>query len=573
MQRLNVNSGTVILEGTNSAAFVTVNTGELEVGDAANPGARLTAVDGLTVANGATLAGHGTIAANLVIPAGATLSPGGSIGTLNVAGNVSLAAGSFYDVTVNAADQGSKTVATGTATISGGTVQVIEQPGVYPLPLHYVILTADSGVTGSFAGATSEFALFIPTLGYDADDVFLTLTRNPTYFADLAQTPNQRSVGRALDASPLASALVQAGATLTQAAAQQAYDALSGEIYGSEQTTLLDDTRLMRDAMMGRLRQAAYGGVSGPLGALAAGGPQVAAAGGGSVAGGGAAAPGNAATARGITFWSQGVGAFDQFAGNGNAARVNDTVGGIFLGVDALVGNAWRLGVAAGYTNSSVNIDDRNSSATINAAHFGVYAGTSVGAVNLRAGGEYAWNGIDTSRTVAFPGFAEQDSAHPNAGTGQIFAEAAYGLALGRFAAEPFASLAYVHLGSAGISETGGVAALNGTGNSMDVGLASLGMRVATSYVLGNGWAVTPSASLGWQHAIGKVTPTAALTFQSTGASFTTSGVPIARDQAIVGVGVDLRVTAQLKLGLSYAGELAGRVQDNAVKANFTWNF
>ena len=348
---------------------------------------------------------------------------------------------------------------------------------------------------------------------------------------------------------------------------------MSGEVYGSEQTTLLDDTRLMRDAIIGRLRQAAYAGASGPLGALAAGGPQVAAAGGG---GGQAAArrrPATRLTARGVTFWTQGVGAFDQFSGNGNAAQVHDTIGGVFLGVDALVGNAWRVGVAAGYTNSSVDIDDRNSSATINAAHFGVYAGTSVGAVNLRTGGEYAWNGIDTSRTVAFPGFTEQESAHPNASTGQIFAEAGYGFAIGRFAAEPFASLAYVHLGSAGVSETGGVAALNGSGNSMDVGLASLGMRVATSYVLGNGWAVIPSASLGWQHAIGEVTPTAALTFQSTGASFTSSGVPIARDQAIVGVGVDLRVTAQLKLGLSYAGELAGRVQDNAVKANFTWNF
>ena len=121
----------------------------------------------------------------IAIPSGATLAPGGSIGTLNVTGNLSIAAGSFYQVEVNAAGANSKTVATGTATIAGGTVHVIEQPGAYSPTNVYTILTANGGRTGTFAGATSDFAFLTPTLTYDANDAFLTLTRNATFFSSL----------------------------------------------------------------------------------------------------------------------------------------------------------------------------------------------------------------------------------------------------------------------------------------------------------------------------------------------------------------------------------------------------
>jgi outer membrane autotransporter protein len=75
------------------------------------------------------------------------------------------------------------------------------------------------------------------------------------------------------------------------------------------------------------------------------------------------------------------------------------------------------------------------------------------------------------------------------------------------------------------------------------------------------------------QHAFGDVTPAAALAFQSTGTAFAISGVPLARDAALVEAGFDLRVTPQMKLGASYTGELAGHLQDHAVKRTFTWNF
>jgi outer membrane autotransporter protein len=133
---------------------------------------------------------------------------GPAIGTLSVAGNTSFAASSTYQVEANAAGQSDKIVATGTTTLSGGTVQVLATPGTYAPSTKYTILTSDSGVSGTFANATSNTTLLTPVLSYDANDVFLTLARNGFSFGSLATTPNQAAVAGALDQSPQNAALV-----------------------------------------------------------------------------------------------------------------------------------------------------------------------------------------------------------------------------------------------------------------------------------------------------------------------------------------------------------------------------
>ena len=85
--------------------------------------------------------------------------------------------------------------------------------------------------------------------------------------------------------------------------------------------------------------------------------------------------------------------------------------------------------------------------------------------------------------------------------------------------------------------------------------------------------ALTPRASVAWQHAVGDVTPSAALAFQSIGTPFTVNGVPIARDAALASAGADLRVTRQVTVGVAYVGNLASNAQDNSVKGMFSWKF
>src|SRR5262249_4406378 len=173
--------------------------------------------------------------------------------------------GSFYQVEANAAGQSDKIVATGTATLAGGTVQVLAQNQAYARQTRYTILTANGGVTGTFAGVTSNLAFLTPTLSYDPTDVFLPPTRNDIPSASGAQPPNQRAVAGALDRSPPFSPLVQAVVNLTGASALRAFDALSGEIHGSVQTTIVDDSRYIRQAVLGRLRQAPHPNPPAPI--------------------------------------------------------------------------------------------------------------------------------------------------------------------------------------------------------------------------------------------------------------------------------------------------------------------
>ena len=143
----------------------------------------------VSVLAGGRLTGDGTIGG--LVNAG-TVAPG-AFGTLSVNGPVTFQAGSIYQVETNAAGQSDKILAGGTSSLTGGTVQVLAENGNYARQTRYTILTANGGVTGTFANVTSNFAFLTPTLSYDPNDVFLTLNRNDITFSSVAQTPNQRA--------------------------------------------------------------------------------------------------------------------------------------------------------------------------------------------------------------------------------------------------------------------------------------------------------------------------------------------------------------------------------------------
>src|SRR5215472_3843739 len=570
-----VGSGTLTLSGANTYTGPTlVNGGILNV-----TGSLVSAV---TVNSGGMLTGNGTIG-GLDVGSSGAVAPGNSIGTLRVAGDVSFEQGSVYQVKANAAGKSAMISATGAASIDGGTVQVLAQSGTYARQTRYTILTASGGVDGQFTEVTSNLTFLTPLLSYDPNNVFLTLIRNDITFASVAQTPNQRAVAAALDSSPPLKPLVQAVANLTLAVTLQSFDALSGEVHGSVQTTMIDDSRYIRQAVLGRLRQASYACVTDAVAALGSGGPIVAYA--DPAAGGGLAyrdgdRPNQAINqlfgappqSSDLTFWAQGVGAWGRINSDGNAADVARNLGGIFTGFDGRFGE-WRAGLAGGYSNASTTVSARASSANIDSAYFAGYGGTSFGPLNFRSGAALAWHTIGTSRSIAFPGFSEQASARYSAVEGQVFGEIGYGMSFGNNAVEPFAGLAWVYLNTESFNETRGVAALGASGTQNDVNYSTLGARWASTYLLPNGMMLMPRASLAWQHAFGTVTPSGLLTFQSTGATFGILGLPIARDAALVEAGGDLQLGPQTKVGVAYVGQLANNARDHSVKANFSWRF
>ena len=122
-------------------------------------------------------------------------------------------------------------------------------------------------------------------------------------------------------------------------------------------------------------------------------------------------------------------------------------------------------------------------------------------------------------------------------------------------------------------NEKGGVAALSVAANSFEVGYSTLGVRAASLVPLDNGMVVIPRASAAWQHAFNSVTPDATVAFQSTTTTFVVAGVPIARDSLLAEAGIDLAISRNATIGVSYTGQIANNVQDHAAKGRFSWKF
>lgn len=507
----------------------------------------------LDVWTGGRLGGAGTVGSTVV---SGTIAPGNSIGTLNVAGNITFNPGSTYEVEIDAAGASDRIVATGTATINGGSVKVLAGAGNYAQQTQYTILTAAGGRSGTFAGVTSNLAFLDPALGYDANNVYLTMTRNGTSFTNVGLTWNQVSAGGGVESLGPGNPVHNAALSLSADQARNAFDQLSGEIHASARTALIEDSRFLRNAVNDRLRAVS--------GSTAAGDAVVA-----SEKGRPAAAP---ATTGRLTLWGQGFGSWGRTDSDGNAAKLERKTGGFFIGTDAPVSGNWHLGAVAGYSRTDVDVKGRNSSGTSDNYHLGLYGGATWGALALRTGAAYTWHDISTNRTVSFPGFGDRLKSDYGAGTTQLFGELAYGFALGATRIEPFANLAYVDLHTDGFRETGGAAALIGSSADTDATFTTLGLRAQTTFNLG-GANLTAKATLGWRHAFGDVTPLALLLFSGDGNSFGIAGVPIARNAALIEAGLDYAITPNASLSLSYGGQFGSDIADHAAKVIFNARF
>ncbi|WP_374539631.1 autotransporter outer membrane beta-barrel domain-containing protein [Micromonospora aurantiaca (nom. illeg.)] len=549
-------AGQVTFTGGGSVVFSAPYQGPVAVDDTAVVLERGTVTASpFTVNAGGTLGGTATIG-GLTVNAGGTVSPGYSPGTLTVNGAVAFNTGAVYRVDVTPAGAHDLIIASGAVTISSGaTVEVAAEPGRYPGSSTVAILTTSGTVSGTFGGVTSDYAFLDPSLSYDAQNVYLTFAYTGMDFISYARTMNEAGVAVAAQALGGGNAIYDAILSLPDAAVAPAFNALSGEVYASVDGVLQQQSIYVREAVGTRLRQAAEGPDALARAAQGAG----------------------PATARlskdlDVTLWAHGYGGWGNSFGNGNAASVSSSLGGFLIGADvALQPNVWA-GVFGGYSRSSFDVDARASSGNSDNYDVGVYAGGQFGAWALRGGFAYGWHDISTSRMVSFPGFSQTASAGYSTGTAQLFGEVGYDVALGGYAFEPFAGLAYVNVAGASFSEGLSSAALAVETAAMDTLYSTLGVRAATSVQL-FGRALTPSVTLGWQHAFGDTTPAAAMRFLGGATPFEVSGVPIAQDALLVNAGLAYGLSDAATLAVTYSGQFATSASQNAFSAQFSLKF
>ncbi|HBC0644669.1 TPA: S8 family serine peptidase, partial [Serratia marcescens] len=308
--------GTLVLTGNNTYSGPTlVNQGRLAVNGSVT--------SAVSVQSGGIVGGSGTLG-SLTARDGGTVAPGNSIGTLNVAGNVSFEPGSRYAVEVGPNGQSDRIQSSGSATIGGGEVAVTleNSPNLLTqsevrslLGQQYTILSAQQGVSGQFDTVAPNYLFLGTGLSYQPTGVTLSVGRNGTSFASVAQTSNERAVAAAADAlaagNPVYESLLGSG---TAGEARQAFRQLSGQIHADIASALVNDSRYLREALNGRLRQAEGLASSSAIKADEGGA------------------------------WAQLLGAWDHASGDANATGYQASTYGVLVGLDSAADD-WRLGV------------------------------------------------------------------------------------------------------------------------------------------------------------------------------------------------------------------------------------
>jgi outer membrane autotransporter protein len=509
----------------------------------------------VTVNSGGTLGGSGTVG-NTSIAAGGILAPGNSIGTLNVAGNLSFVPGSIYRVEVDAAGNNDRTNVTGTAALNG-TVDVQASAGTYAANTTYTILNAAGGRTGNFAGVTSNLAFLTPTLGYDANNVFLSLARNDISFIAVAVTPNQIATSTALQNANAGAtgdmSVVQTALTgLSAAQARAAYDSASGA-----GLVALRNAGAGFAAGFGNQLQARLGAVQG------GGGTQVSAFADGPILlaandrvsdlmapvsdspqkfslAGAASSSASSASSQGRGFWLRGSGGHQNTKSDGNAAANELRNNSISAGFDAEVREGLVVGAALSNGTSRLGFDNSDA---------GKSRGSAVALYGSYVSGPWAFKGSASAarssnhmdRAVTVGALTRVASSDFDSTALSAYGEAAYSIAMtGGWTLQPLAALSLSRSKTDGFTETGaGALNLQVAGQTVTSAKSLLGAKA--SFESGN---VRLEPRVIWAHEFGDINTPMTAQFQgaATASPFPVSGVALKRDTLILGLGASGRV-------------------------------
>lgn len=460
----------------------------------------------------------------------------------------------------------------GQATLDGA-LSITVAPGYYA---NGFSVTSDQWIqakTIANAFSTTSATIASPTLkarvsSRGNNTYTAAVSRDQNAYAQYASDANSRHAGQALYSSTTNSlpsssrTLITAldfsnpnGATIRDALPQ-----LTGEAYASTTGALVNVSATNQSAISGRLGQAFGSTSTTPIVVASA-----------------ANVPVTMNHNPDLAAWGYGFGTWADQKSGGGAAKLKTTTGGFLIGMDSLVGDHWRAGAMAGYSNSIFKVRDRASSGSSDNYTLGAYAGrewpSDSGSLALRSGLSYTWHRLDMDRSVGFAGYQDKLSADYNAGTFQLFGELGYQTHLSERATfEPYASLAYVNVDTDRFTEKGNNgAALTVRSDTMNTVFSTLGIRASTQFDLGH---ITSSArvDIGWRHAFADSTPTSTASFTSSN-PFSVSGTSIGKNVAILETGLDFNVTRHTTLGLVYQGQFGSGLTQNAFNVNLNARF
>ncbi|MGY8666640.1 autotransporter domain-containing protein [Bradyrhizobium sp. UFLA05-109] len=460
-----------------------------------------------------------------------------------------------------------------------GTLRLVAQPGLYQSSTTYtdVVQTA-TGVSGRFANVTVSSAFLNAAATYNTNSVDVTLTRQG--FGSVAgETANQRAVGNALEAG-YSTALTGAAATfysnLLQAGSVRVLDQLSGEGTSGTQNTAFAAGSMFGQTMDGQMDawRSGHRGEAAGSGALgyASERPVTSAF--------------NALKAPPLVepqwhAWASGFGAGQSLSGDATvgSAGFSDRIAGGAAGVDHLFGSDLLVGIAAGGSSATFNVDDRATSGRVDGAHVGAYAMQRFGATYVSA--QLAYSHFNNSTTRTITGIGADEIAKGSFGSDQFGGRFEVGRTydFGRVAVTPFAALQAAQLWQAGYTETSitgtgpGVLGLSYASRSVSSLPTFLGSKFDARFDFGNGMMWMPFASLAWVHEFSPNRDVTATLVSMPVSAFTVEGARAASDAGRVELGSRLVLNRWSELSARFTGEFASGSQSYAGTGTFRVNW
>lgn len=496
----------------------------------------------LTVESGAVLEGRGTV--NDVLMRG-TLSPGNSVGTLTVNGDLEFANGSVYLFEVNDLRQTDLLMVRGATTIEDGAAFKLRANDGVLLDTPYTIIDSNA-ISGTFTTPDANFTFIDLAFVIDGDDLLLDIDRNNVPMAAYAQTNNQRAVANAIDAqSPGDEPYNEVLLNDNPGVLADWYQNWSGEIYSANKAALLNNSRLLTQIVNWRLMDSRLEHASATR--LQQIGQR------------------NSDTA----VWAQAYGNWDRFNANADAKSASANSGGFILGLDHALTPTLRLG--GGLSASQTNTTVAASNAATDGYHLMLYGAYTHERIHLNGGLVQSWYTTNVNRTLSVDDLGNPKGSVSSSST-QLFLDASSPIKLQTGTTlSPFAQLSQIWLNTSSFSESGAEASLTGASSRTSVGFGTLGARLQHEWTHHKtAWQATLSA--GWQRGWGDLSPSTSLAF-SAGPSFTVNAAPIARDAAVIEVGIGASLGPSSRFNLVYSATLSGQSSNQMLQAQLQWRF
>jgi len=465
---------------------------------------------------------------------------------------------------------------TGTAALTGGTVFVYDDSGLYvpsgasagnPTGDRQTIIQTTGGLTGQFASnaPSSRFfnaqfnqnffyrqgdTLLYPTVTYDANNAYITWVQDP-FNSVPGLTPNQIATGGGLNCLQ---SLNPGNAAITYLNGQpiSQLPALYDLIAPDELTAIFQigfhASEIQALSIQQHLQQL-RDGVRRDSGDLSRDTISSSANSGNNT---GTSSTVTESYERRWNFFMEGLGGGANVSATSNASGYDFNTGGVMMGADYQLNDYFVFGGLGGYTRTDANLVNGGS---IKADSFrsAVYATLFDGGFYLEGQAGLAYNSYETERASLLGRAAgSTDGVEFNALINGGYDHHIDDLTLGIFS-----SLSYTRVNFDSFTETGSLTPLRFPDQHQESLRSTLGVRVSYSMPVGR-MKLTPQARVFWQHEFLDSTQSIDSSFAAGACPvFTVNGPVIGRDSLRVSAGLHLQVTPTVGAYLFYGGQLA----------------